>query len=180
VSKAPLFTEQLMSASVRPSRNSPAHGTCRLGSRGFAGERLARTALYAEPRHRVAPNARPHFLVALNPDHPRGLPSSVARRVTRLRSADGLPSSVTGPVLRRALRRLASICREEVILPPGEQLASFRHFATDRQGCFRWSIIVHCSRRAAWWSSRWCSRQIGTVKRSLTFRPIARCSANLM
>ena len=28
-------------------------------------------------------------------------------------------------------------------------------------------------------SSRWCSLQMGTVKRSLTFRPIARCSANL-
>src|SRR6516165_10090189 len=28
-------------------------------------------------------------------------------------------------------------------------------------------------------SSRWCSRQIGTVKRSLTLRLIARCSANL-
>jgi hypothetical protein len=39
-----------------------------------------------------------------------------------------LPSSVRGPVLSRALRRLASICRKEVILPPGEELASFRHF----------------------------------------------------
>src|SRR6516165_9647460 len=39
-----------------------------------------------------------------------------------------LPSSVTGPVLSCALRRLASICRKEVILPPVEELGSFRYF----------------------------------------------------
>jgi hypothetical protein len=31
------------------------------------------------------------------------------------------------------LRRLASICRKEVILPPDQKLASFRHFETSPQ-----------------------------------------------
>ena len=62
VSKAPLFTEQLMSASVRPSRNSPA--------RWDVSPRIARICRQAS-RSGLAPNARPHFLVALNPDHPQ-------------------------------------------------------------------------------------------------------------
>ena len=38
-----------------------------------------------------------------------------------------LPSGVIGPVLFNALRRLASICLNELIEAPAEQLGSFRH-----------------------------------------------------
>jgi len=43
-----------------------------------------------------------------------------------------LPSSVTGPVLSCAFRRLASICRSELILPPAAKLASFRYFQAEQ------------------------------------------------
>src|SRR6516164_3382220 len=52
-------------------------------------------------------------------------------------------------------------------------------FAATGNGSIPW--LSHQARSSPRrWSSRWCSRQIGTVKRSLTFRAIARCSANLM
>ena len=45
-----------------------------------------------------------------------------------LRRERSLPSGVTGPVLLRALRRLASICLNELIADQPAKLASFRHF----------------------------------------------------
>jgi len=44
--------------------------------------------------------------------------SAVSPWRTAFRRDRFLPSSVTGPVLRRALRRLASSCRNEVIRSP--------------------------------------------------------------
>ena len=41
-------------------------------------------------------------------------------------------------------------------------------------------LIHHACSLTCRCSSRWCNRHTGTVNLSLTLRPIARCSANLM
>src|SRR6476620_8273537 len=64
-----------------------------------------------------------------------------------------LPAAVAGPALNCAFLRFASICRDEVIVRPARQLASFRHdrFSNRPFGVKRFQTIHHHSVDVARW-----------------------------